>query len=236
MRDDGGMPNNIVVEALDLGSVQLPDSHPWAADAVCVVQGFVIRHPDGVILVDTGVGTGNDFIDATYRPTVVSIHDALHRVEIDERDVVAIVNTHLHFDHCGQNSRLPRAAVYIQRVELEAAVTEYYTVREWAAVEPSRLRAVDGDESIAPSVTLIATPGHTPGHQSVVVDSKEGRPTIVVGQACYSCTQFESGTNLDGDLHDVTWRSPADESLARLRSLNPTTAHFSHDRALYRST
>lgn len=231
------MDRSIVVP-LSLGSIVLPDWHPWADSQECVIQGFALRHPDGVILVDTGVGTGNEFIDHAYRPRVIPLEVALNTAGLDEREVVAIVNTHLHFDHCGQNSRLPHATVHVQRSEVEAAAAEFYTVPEWAAIDPARLRMVDGDELLAPGVTLLATPGHTPGHQSVLIDAadSESGPTLIVGQACFTCGQFEDGAIIDGDLHDASWRTTANESLERLRARSAAVAHFSHDASIWHAT
>lgn len=58
--------------------------------------------------------------------------DALARVGIDERDVSALVNTHLHFDHCGQYHALPRISVWVQRAEYALVEQPLYTVPAWA--------------------------------------------------------------------------------------------------------
>ena len=110
------------IERLDLATLELPANHPAADLGRSVpVHGFVIDHPDGAILVDTGVGFGNDYIDEVFRPTRAELAEALAAVGIDLRDVVAVVNSHLHFDHCGQNPALfgEAAAFYAQAAELE---------------------------------------------------------------------------------------------------------------------
>lgn len=57
------------ITRLDLARLELPKTHPAAPLGRAVaVHGFVIEHPDGAILVDTGVGFGNDFIDELYQP------------------------------------------------------------------------------------------------------------------------------------------------------------------------
>lgn len=222
------------VTVLDLGRVELPEWHPRHDDGWCPILAHAIHHPDGPILVDTGVGFGNEFIDAAYRPSVVSVIDALHAAGVDERDVAAIVNTHLHFDHCGQNGALPGVPVHAQAAEIEAARAEFYTVPEWAEIEPARRRVVDGDEEIAPGVRILATPGHTPGHQSVLVDLVGAEPTLLVGQSCYSCAEFEQGEVVVADLSDVELTVAATTSLARLRALEVARAHFSHDPTVWR--
>lgn len=95
------------VTELNLASVELPDTHPAATLGRTVpVHGFLIRHPDGPILVDTGVGFGNQFIDEVYQPTRTALNDALAERGVALEEIAAVVNSHLHFDHCGQNPAL----------------------------------------------------------------------------------------------------------------------------------
>lgn len=219
----------ITVEVLQLGSVRLPANHPRAADRTCLIQAFLIHHPDGLILVDTGCADDNPIINEMYSPDVVSVIGALNAVNIDERDVVAIVNTHLHFDHCGQNRLFPNTPVWVQQAELAAASQPHFTVPGWAEINPARQRLVDGDAVIADGLTLIATPGHTPGHQSLLIESDQQRE-LLVGQACYTCEEFLAGEPEPADMHDKSLLAVGQESLDRLRSLGSTTARFSHDR------
>jgi len=223
------------VEVLELGEVELPDWHPRVADVSALIRAFVVRHPDGVILFDTGVGHGHPVIDDLYHhPTITSIIVALNGVGIDERDVAAIVNSHLHFDHCGQNHALPSVPVFVQSAELVAAKAPHYTIAEWATIEPGRRRVIDGDEVIAPGVTILSTPGHTPGHQSLLVHRTDGESQLIAGQCCYTCAEFEASRIESDNIHDETYRPAAIESLEHLRRLDATTVHFSHDRVIHR--
>ncbi len=231
----GGVPPLIRIDVLQLGSVVLPEQHPRAADGRCVIQGFAIHHPDGVFLVDTGVATDHDLLNELYRPTVVPIVEAVNAAGVDERDVVAIVNSHLHFDHCGQNRFLPDVPVYAQRAEWEAAELPRFTIPEWALIDASRRRLLDGDEEIAPGLRVVATPGHTPGHQSVLIDGGPDGPTLVAAQACYTCAEFAAGAPAAVDMHDETWLDAGIDSLRRLWALHPAVAHFSHDPTVYES-
>lgn len=217
-----------MIQALELGTVKLPGSHPRAHEKTCQIRAFAIRHGDGIVLFDTGVGSDSDVINELYEPAAVPLLTALHDAHIDERDITAIVNSHLHFDHCGQNGVLPRVPVWVQAAELAAAAVAGYTVSEWARLEPDRRRVIDGDEEIAPGLTILATPGHTPGHQSLLIESGNRRE-LIVGQACFCCADFRSNTVEPGELHDESFALPYAESLDRLRSLDLTAAHFSHD-------
>lgn len=135
----------ITVAPIELGTIRLPAFHPRAAEGTCPIRVFAIDHPDGVILVDTGPGDDDEMIDELYAPDVTPIVSALNTAGYDERDVAGIVNTHLHFDHCGQNRALPHAPVWVQRDEVTASEAPLYTVPEWAAIEPERARIIDGD-------------------------------------------------------------------------------------------
>jgi glyoxylase-like metal-dependent hydrolase (beta-lactamase superfamily II) len=222
----------ISVVTLELGVVSLPDWHPRSVDTTCLIQGYAVRHPDGVILFDTGTSDDHDYVNELYQPVITPIVEALNDIGVDERDVVAIVNSHLHFDHCGQNRSLPWAAVWAQADEYQLIDSPRYTISDWATVEPSRLRLISGDTDLAEGVRIISTPGHTPGHQSVLVQS-HGVTTVIGGQCCYTCAEFETGSPAPEDVHDESWMAPARASIERLMSFDPDVVHLSHDRAIW---
>jgi N-acyl homoserine lactone hydrolase len=149
--------------------------------------------------------------------------------------VVAIVNTHLHFDHCGQNDSLPGVPVWVRADEVEAARTEGYTVPEWATIPPERLRLAADGEEIASGVRLVATPGHTPGHQSVVVTDRDGNYHIVAGQCCHSGKEWAAGAPAATDMYDPGLVRAGIDSLERLLELAPVAVFFSHDPDPYRT-
>jgi N-acyl homoserine lactone hydrolase len=224
------------ITRLALATLVLPEGHPEAATTPeTPVYAFLIHHPDGAILVDTGVGRGNAFVDEVYRPTIVDLTDALVEWGGDHRDVVGVVNSHLHFDHCGQNPSFYglEVPVYVQAAEVEAAKTLHYTDLDWAAVPFVQLRSVHGDEDLAEGVRLIATPGHTVGHQSVVV---EGGDTVAViaAQSAWSAAEFTSRQPAESNVAELTLHEAAHDSILRLHSLHPAVAYFSHDSAVYR--
>src|SRR3954464_11255447 len=84
---------------LHLADVTFPHEHPLAGSTGPVL-GFAVVHVDGVLLFDTGLGTGNADVDRYYRPRVRPIDDALREHGLSTGDVTAIANSHLHFDHC----------------------------------------------------------------------------------------------------------------------------------------
>ena len=222
--------SSIRVERVLLAEVQFPDWHPRFYEGGCSVFGYVIRHPDGVILFDTGVGTGNRLIEDLYHPNVVAVTAALEALGIDEREVVAVVNSHLHFDHCGQNELFYRRQVpiYAQVAEIEAASTSGYTISEWAYIPDDAVRVLHGDEVLTEGVKIIATPGHTPGHQSLLVDTEDG-PVVLAGQCVYNTDEIGEQCVAPDNIHDDTFIEAAQESLDRLLALDPRRIVAAHD-------
>lgn len=216
------------VDVLRLSVLQsLPTWHPEHDVFVPFpVNGFVIHHPDGPIVFDTGIGHGNTDIDSMYGHESRDLITELHQHRIDERDVVLLANSHLHFDHCGQNARL-RAPIVVQREELRLSQEPGYTIAEWAAIAPEQARVVNGDVEVAPGVRVLHTPGHTPGHQSLVIDAADG--CIVIAAQCIFRASGWTGDVENKNLHDDTWRQTAEDSIKRLRSLHPTRVLLSHD-------
>lgn len=114
---------------------------------------------------------------------------AHHGLELG--DIKAIVHTHLHMDHAGQDVQMPEARIFVRRAELQnAAAPNIYPVPFYDRLNVARLvhelsdrvEVLDDDAEIAPGVRTRSTPGHTPGHQVVIVDTSAGQ-AIVAGDA-----------------------------------------------------
>lgn len=159
----------------------------------------------------------------------VSLVDELNRCGVDERDVQLIVNSHLHFDHCGQNHALS-CPIAVQHAELEAARQPHYTVDDWAAIPEHRMRVLDGDTDLSTGVQALLTPGHTPGHQAIVINSTEG--VVLIAAQCIFRRDAWNGGIEAANLHDDEWRAEAAHSVARLQALHPRRVLLSHDHAI----
>jgi N-acyl homoserine lactone hydrolase len=215
------------IHKLDLGLVHLPDWHPRHADKTAPIFAYLIEHPDGNILFDCGCGSDNTTINALYNPAITSLERALGCQHLSIHEIAAVVVSHLHFDHCGQLPALAGKPVYVQRSEIDAAAAPGYTVPDWSTIAPADSRTLDGDADLADGLRIFATPGHTTGHQSLIV-SGGGETTILGGQCCYR----HAGMNPDGfeydNLHGPSWESAARDSLARLRSIGTQRLFLAH--------
>ncbi len=185
------------------------------------IYAYAIRHPDGLVLFDTGVGEGSKLIEE-WQPRLHSLDAALAALDHRPLDVIGIVVCHLHFDHIGQNPRFPGVPIYTQRAEYDAAHTPDYTVPEWVDFPGAKYELLAGDSEPWPGVHILSTPGHTPGHQSVLVDT-EGGGVLLTGQAVYSLAEFEGRNPLEGT--DPAYAT----SVARLRSIRARRVYVSHD-------
>jgi N-acyl homoserine lactone hydrolase len=214
----------IEVHRLHLTDITPAPHLPWARPTFPVF-GYLIVHPSGPILIDTDVGLNNAMIDELYSPVHHDLDDALHHHGIRVEDVHTVITSHLHFDHCGQNSRFGGSRIIVQRKEMEAANEPFYTVPDWAFPAGLELTAINGDLEVVDGVTIISTPGHTRGHQSVLIEHEGNTRTIVCCQASWNAQSFDACS-----LGDDGWdQEQGVRSLEKLRALRPDRVVLSHD-------
>jgi N-acyl homoserine lactone hydrolase len=211
----------VEIKRLHLASLRGSDGREWP------VHGFVVMHPDGAVLVDTGAG-GPPRVLSDWRVVNRSVGDALAGLDMTPGDIALVINTHLHFDHCGQNAVFKHAAHYVQRAELERAKRESPQLYDWFGFMNARFELLEGDADVLPGLSVIATPGHTVGHQCVMVRSADGGPDLMIGDAAYTPRQYLSpaAANLPpGQASDLaSWQ----DSVRRIRALAPARVHFCH--------
>jgi glyoxylase-like metal-dependent hydrolase (beta-lactamase superfamily II) len=179
--------------------------HPWAfADGQpgtpawrWHVHAFLLRTPDAVVLVDTGVG---DF--GPYAPWARHEPDAWSGVEPEE--IRHVVLTHLHADHSGgsvttSGPRFPDARYHLHPADwnhfADADDREEYVARQAleAVAAADRLQLQPFDHEIVPGVSLRHAPGHTPGHRSVLVRD-DGEALLLTGDLVHTPTSAEHPT------------------------------------------
>ncbi len=141
-------------------------------------------------------------------------------------DVDQVVNTHLHFDHCGGNQHMTASSILVDARELETARSEpgYLPVFEGPGV---RFQTFEGDFELAPGAQLLATPGHTPGHHSLLVRLPQSGLLLLPVDAVYTKQLWdENALGAGANAED------ARRSMDRLRQLAQETGAqviFGHD-------
>lgn len=128
-------------------------------------------------------------------------------------DLHLVVNSHLHFDHCGGNQRLTACPILVDAQELETArATEgYLPVFEGPGVQ---FQTFTGDYELASNVQLLATPGHTPGHHSLLVRLPQSRPLLLTVDAVYTQALWQRNA-----LGACANKDDARRSMDRLRQI-----------------
>jgi N-acyl homoserine lactone hydrolase len=171
--------------------------------ALWPVFGWAIERDGDTILVDTGMIDSTPELDAEWGPVL--------RPWPELGAVSAVINTHLHFDHCGGNRRYAGVPTYVQSAELAASAGPDY-VTEWARFPGATYVELDGDAQVGPGVSVLSTPGHTVGHQAVVVETGDGL-VVLAGDVTYSMREL-----IDG----------ATDSIRRIHELQPRLVYLAH--------
>src|SRR5579872_2077115 len=209
------------IRRLHLGSLPGSDGRGWP------VHGFVVTHDDHAVLVDTGMGGPQQLLD-DWHVVNRSVADALAELDLSPADIGLVINTHLHFDHCGQNAVFQHAPFYVQRAELDRARRESPVLRDWFDFTGARFELLDGDAEILPGLSVIATPGHTAGHQCVVVQAGDGSPDLLIGDAAYTPREYTGPPDQKLPPGQAADRPSWEASIGRVRSMAPSKVHFCH--------
>ncbi len=171
------------IRRLHYGYFVAPEGSADAGQPIPVC-GYLVEHPKARILFDTGISPFDEETRQHYLPRVTPVSEVLAGIGLELSDIDLIANCHLHADHAGGNSKFPRVPVYVQEAELEVARTTEHTYPEYTFDFPDvALQVIRGEEEMVPGVRIIPTPGHTPGHQALVIDTQRrsrpaGRPGV----------------------------------------------------------
>lgn len=177
------------------------------------VYVHVIDHPDARVLVDTGLTELHPAV-ADMEPRLTPLTDDAHGLDLATIDIV--VNTHLHFDHCGGNHLFAGRPFYVQQRELDEALgRDDYTLRDWVRAPGVEYTTVDGEQEILPGLRLVPAPGHCDGMQVVVLETG-GAPVVVGGDVAITHAELDEAAT-DGQrtvralVPERVWLTHADE-------------------------
>jgi glyoxylase-like metal-dependent hydrolase (beta-lactamase superfamily II) len=220
------------------GDFLAPPDHRLAGQRVLVVA-YLIRHPKAVVLLDTGFPwddktTVND-ADVPLPTSPRSMAVALATLGTSLEAVDLVVNCHLHIDHAGGNHRVPPTTpILVQAVgHVDALAETDPMVRDALALEARNYQPTDGEHEPLPGLWIVPTPGHTRGHQSVLVDTRDGR-VLLAGQSMPSASEFaHAAYALELERTNDEPMPPYADWLPRIMELGPSSAMFAHDLATW---
>ena len=177
------------------------------------VPYYLIKHEKGYVFYDTGhnlasVEDAEGYLPAPiyagYGPEIYKegyILNALEKAGVKPEEIMYVVCSHLHFDHCGGMGFFPNATYIVQKEELAYANNPdpfmqlvYYKEDfnkglNWLVLDGWNDNRYDifGDGKLV----IYFTPGHTPGHQSLLVNLEDSGPMILTGDACYTADNLD---------------------------------------------
>ena len=213
------------------------------------VPFFLITHPRGNVLYDGGNalevaqdarGHWGAVVDA-YEP-VMSEEDfvvtQLESMDVDPASIRYVIQSHLHLDHSGAIGHFPNAEYIVQRRELEYAFTPDWFQKpayirkdfdrdvKWIYLDAEHDDGYDlfGDGIIK----TMFTPGHAPGHQSVVLDLPNEGPMMLTADACYTMDHYNE-TALPGLIHSAADVANSTRKVRRLVEGHGATLVTGHD-------
>ena len=154
---------------------------------------FIVKGGKETFMVDTS-GSAKVMSKLRVEPVrdVMSLDEALERVDLKPQDISLVVLTHLMYDHCANAKLLPNARFVVQKKELEYAESPhplFAGAYQSQLFEGLNFEVIEGDHQLMPGIDIIHSPGHSPGCQSVAVKTSAG--TAVITGFCCVMDNFE---------------------------------------------
>jgi glyoxylase-like metal-dependent hydrolase (beta-lactamase superfamily II) len=162
---------------LDMGMMVYAKTSYYGKKYMAALKPLLVRTNDENILIDTGMGDLPELYRQYYvLDREVTLEKSLASKGLKPGDISIVINTHLHADHCGNNRLFKNAKFIVQKTELEYARNPHRFLRGGyipELFEGLNFTTVDGDSTVLPEISVIHTGGHTPGHQSVIIDARD---------------------------------------------------------------
>jgi len=177
------------------------------------LNSLLVRTGKKNILIETGIGNklSEKMVQIYKQPA--KLLDNLHAAGVAPEDIDIVINTHLHFDHCGWNTvrrgdrvvaTFPNAKYYVQekewehgRLQLERDAISYMSPNYDPLLETGQMVLLNGDLELSPGISVKVFPGHTANMQAVIIESGGGNEKKT---ACYISDLIPTSAHLD-----LTW-------------------------------
>ena len=217
---------------LDMGMLVYAKTPYYGVKYKAALKPLLVQTDSDNILIDTGIGDLPNEVKKYYKPERnQTLEQSLAAEGLAPEDISMVINTHLHVDHCGNNQLFKKAKFIVQEAELEYSKNPHrfqkggYIQELFSGLNYS---TVSGDCDITECISVLYTAGHTPGHQSVLVDAREvpklGKRYIYCGDEAPLNENLQK-RNITGILYDQV-RSL--EAIDRLRAIEGEYI-YSHD-------
>ncbi|MGC8616339.1 MAG: N-acyl homoserine lactonase family protein [Desulfurella sp.] len=164
------------------------------------VPYFLVDLGNDKVLIDTGISFESKSNIAQVQNKAETPKEALSKLGIDTNSITYIIQTHLHFDHAANTKQFAQAKVIVQLEELKAANfydknLEHGYVDEDIKNPNINWQPIVGMKNLFDgNIFILPTPGHTPGHQSVVVKLNNYGPVIIAGDVAPLKENIENNT------------------------------------------
>jgi N-acyl homoserine lactone hydrolase len=233
---------------LDTGLIESADFALWSPNAGAgeyremSVRSYLIVHPGGTLLWDTGIddaiaelAEGRRIADSIVFRVRRTLRSQLDEIGLSPGDVDYLGLSHLHVDHVGNVGLLPDTRVLMQRAEYDAGYgphPERFTLlpETYAALDRNRIERVDGDHDLFGDGTVVLTPlpGHTPGHQGLLVRMRETGPILLAADIAYTAQDYEEGVVREANV-DLEQSRRSIERAKRIERELDATVWLHHD-------
>ena len=216
---------------VDASALLLPGIATPGTRVVTPVYAYLLELDEGIVLVDTGMspvhidepGAGFDpGFAALLTPQMTEadrLEARLAAAGLRPADLAGVINTHLHFDHAGNNALFAGVPIYVQRAHYDEALGHPAYPNELWNLPGLHYELLDGETELFPGVQTLLTPGHAPAHQSLLLTLGSGRRVLLCADAILS------RANIDHD----NWETQADPFEARRSARRLVELAAEHD-------
>jgi glyoxylase-like metal-dependent hydrolase (beta-lactamase superfamily II) len=242
------------VYVLDTGLIESSDYAMWSPNAKpgtyreMSVRSYLVVHPDGLLLWDTGISdaiaaqpAGEQIADSIVFRVPTTLRTQLEAIDQDPADVDVLGLSHMHIDHVGNLDQFPEARVVMQQAEYDAAYGSdaeqlTYIPQAYAALDRGKIHTIVGEHDVFGDQTVLMTPlpGHTPGHQGLLVVLPETGPILLAGDIAYSAADYAESAVRAGNV-DLRASRRSIEAAKALERDRGATVWLHHDLKAQRS-